>query len=89
MARAGQDPVRLTGPAGRGRLSAVLARGDLHAGVTVAAYLVSQVMAYAAVTSPRPAVGLWAAVPAAARGWGSWLTCCPDRPWQAIWSASC
>ena len=39
-------------------------RGDLLAGVTVAAYLVPQVMAYAQVAGLRPAAGLWAAVPA-------------------------
>jgi sulfate permease, SulP family len=39
-------------------------RGDLLAGVTVAAYLVPQVMAYARVAGLSPAAGLWAAVPA-------------------------
>ena len=39
-------------------------RGDLLAGVTVAAYFVPQVMAYARVAGLRPAAGLWAAVPA-------------------------
>ena len=39
-------------------------RGDLLAGVTVAAYLVPQVMAYARVAGLSPATGLWAAVPA-------------------------
>jgi len=39
-------------------------RGDLLAGVTVAAYLVPQVMAYGRVAGLRPAAGLWAAVPA-------------------------
>jgi sulfate permease, SulP family len=39
-------------------------RGDLVAGVTVAAYLVPQVMAYATVAGLRPVVGLWAALPA-------------------------
>jgi len=39
-------------------------RGDLIAGVTVAAYLVPQVMAYATVAGLPPVVGLWAAVPA-------------------------
>ena len=38
-------------------------RGDLVAGVTVAAYLVPQVMAYARVAGLSPAAGLWAAVP--------------------------
>lgn len=36
-------------------------RGDLVAGVTVAAYLVPQVMAYATVAGLPPVVGLWAA----------------------------
>ena len=39
-------------------------RGDLIAGVTVAAYLVPQVMAYATVAGVAPVVGLWAALPA-------------------------
>ena len=39
-------------------------RGDLLAGMTVAAYLVPQVMAYARVAGVSPAAGLWAAVPA-------------------------
>ena len=37
-------------------------RGDLLAGVTVAAYLVPQVMAYAEVAGLPPIAGLWAAV---------------------------
>ncbi|MEV4603632.1 sulfate permease [Amycolatopsis sp. NPDC049253] len=37
-------------------------RGDVVAGVTVAAYLVPQVMAYAEVAGLPPAAGLWAAV---------------------------
>jgi sulfate permease, SulP family len=39
-------------------------RGDLLAGVTVAAYLVPQVMAYARVAGMPAAAGLWAAIPA-------------------------
>jgi MFS superfamily sulfate permease-like transporter len=39
-------------------------RGDLLAGVTVTAYLIPQVMAYAQVAGLRPAAGLWAVVPA-------------------------
>src|SRR5271169_6712428 len=39
-------------------------RGDLMAGVTVAAYLVPQVMAYATVAGLDPVTGLWAALPA-------------------------
>jgi SulP family sulfate permease len=38
--------------------------GDLVAGVTVAAYLVPQVMAYATIAGLSPVTGLWAAVPA-------------------------
>jgi len=38
--------------------------GDLLAGVTVAAFLVPQVMAYAQVAGLQPAAGLWAALPA-------------------------
>lgn len=39
-------------------------RGDALAGLTVAAYLVPQVMAYAGVAGLPPTAGLWAAVPA-------------------------
>jgi sulfate permease, SulP family len=38
--------------------------GDLIAGVTVAAYMIPQVMAYASVAGVRPAAGVWAALPA-------------------------
>ncbi len=38
-------------------------RGDLIAGVTVAAYLIPQVMAYAGVARLPPVTGLWAAIP--------------------------
>ncbi|WP_084212105.1 SulP family inorganic anion transporter [Pseudonocardia acaciae] len=44
-------------------------RGDLVAGLTVAAYLVPQVLAYAGVAGLPPIVGLWAAV-AAVVGYG-------------------
>ena len=37
-------------------------RGDVVAGLTVAAYLVPQVMAYATVAGLPPVVGLWAAL---------------------------
>ena len=40
--------------------------GDLIAGVTVAAYLVPQVMAYASLAGLPPVTGLWAALPALA-----------------------
>jgi sulfate permease, SulP family len=39
-------------------------RGDLIGGVTVAAYLVPQVMAYATLAGLHPVAGLWAALPA-------------------------
>ncbi|MFJ2592412.1 sulfate permease [Streptomyces erythrochromogenes] len=39
-------------------------RGDLLAGITVAAYLVPQVMAYSGVAGLPPVVGLWAVLPA-------------------------
>ena len=38
-------------------------RGDLISGVTVAAYLIPQVMAYAGVAGLPPVAGLWAALP--------------------------
>lgn len=41
-------------------------RGDLVAGVTVAAYLVPQVMAYAGVAGLPPVTGLWSILPALA-----------------------
>ena len=41
-------------------------RGDVLAGVTVAAYLIPQVMAYAGVAGLPPVTGLWAIVPAMA-----------------------
>ena len=41
-------------------------RGDTSAGLTVAAYLVPQVMAYAVVAGLPPVAGLWAAVPSLA-----------------------
>ena len=37
-------------------------RGDILAGITVAAYLVPQVMAYATVAGLPPVAGLWAAI---------------------------
>ena len=41
-------------------------KGDVLAGVTVAAYLVPQVMAYAGVAGLPPVAGLWAILPALA-----------------------
>jgi sulfate permease, SulP family len=39
-------------------------RGDVLAGVTVAAYLVPQCMAYGELAGLEPVVGLWAILPA-------------------------
>jgi sulfate permease, SulP family len=39
-------------------------RGDLLAGITVAAYLIPQVLAYATIAGLPPVTGLWAIVPA-------------------------
>src|SRR5688572_4884477 len=39
-------------------------RGDVVAGITVAAYLVPQVLAYAEVAGLPPVTGLWAVIPA-------------------------
>lgn len=50
-------------PAFRGYRTSLL-RGDVLAGITVAAYLVPQVMAYAGVAGLPPVVGLWAVLPA-------------------------
>jgi sulfate permease, SulP family len=56
--------------------------GDLLAGVTVAAYLVPQVMAYATVAGLPPVTGLWAALPAlvvyALFGSSKSLSCGPE-----------
>jgi high affinity sulfate transporter 1 len=56
--------------------------GDLLAGVTVAAYLVPQVMAYATVAGLPPVTGLWAALPAlvvyALLGSSKSLSCGPE-----------
>ncbi|MEU8433247.1 sulfate permease [Streptomyces sp. NPDC029216] len=49
-------------PSFRGYRSTWL-RGDLPAGITVAAYLVPQVMAYAGVAGLPPVTGLWAVLP--------------------------
>ena len=51
----------LTGLRGYQRASL---RGDLLAGITVAAFLVPQVMAYAQVAGVPPVAGLWASLPA-------------------------
>jgi SulP family sulfate permease len=60
LRRGGKLPL----PAAARRYRRSWLRGDLLAGVTVAAYLVPQVMAYARVAGLNPAGGLWAAVPA-------------------------
>ena len=64
IARAGQRWPGLARLIGLHRYPRPWLRGDLLAGVTVAACLVPQVMAYAQVAGLRPAVGLWAAMPA-------------------------
>ena len=76
-------------------------RGDLIAGVTVAAYLIPQVMAYATVAGVPPVAGLWAALPAlviyAVLGSSSSLSMGPEattatrdsRPRLRCWSERC
>src|ERR1044072_9249356 len=58
--------------------------GDLLAGVTVAPYLVPQVMAYATIAGLPPVTGLWAAFPAlivyALLGSSRWLSMGPEAP---------
>ena len=58
-------------------------RGDLLADVTLAAYLIPQVMAYATVAGVPPVTGLWAALPAlviyAVPGSSSSLSMGPER----------
>lgn len=49
-------------------------RGDVLAGLTVAAYLIPQAMAYATVAGLPPAAGLWASIAPLA------ITHCSDRP---------
>ena len=61
-----KPPARLRGLADLRGYQRSWLRGDLLAGVTVAAYLVPQVMAYAEVAGLHPVAGLWAAVPALA-----------------------
>jgi len=69
-AGSGQGWTRLVSPGLRPGLAALrqrdwpAVRGDLVAGVTVAAYLVPQVLAYAEVAGLPPVTGLWAAVAA-------------------------
>ncbi len=63
IARAGQRQLGMARLTGGHRYPRSRLRGDLLAGVTVAAWLVPQVMAYAQVAGLRPAAGLWAAVP--------------------------
>ncbi|MGW5342585.1 SulP family inorganic anion transporter [Streptomyces sp. NPDC004050] len=58
-------PIAVLPPAFRSYRRAWLS-GDLLAGVTVAAYLVPQVMAYAGVAGLPPVTGLWAVLPAMA-----------------------
>ncbi|MGE5134887.1 MAG: SulP family inorganic anion transporter [Gemmatimonadota bacterium] len=61
-----KPPARLRGLADLRHYQRSWLRGDLLAGVTVAAYLVPQVMAYAEVAGLHPVAGLWAALPALA-----------------------
>ena len=56
----------LTGLATARRYQRGWLRDDVVAGITVAAYLIPQSMAYAGVAGLPPAAGLWAAVPAMA-----------------------
>ncbi len=62
--RSGGVPRELPGLAVLRRYQRAWLPRDLLAGVTVAAYLVPQVMAYAQVAGLHPAAGLWAALPA-------------------------
>jgi high affinity sulfate transporter 1 len=57
------DRIRLPGLTELSRYQRAWLRGDLLAGLTVAAYLVPQVMAYAGVAGLPPVAGLWAAGP--------------------------
>jgi sulfate permease, SulP family len=54
---------RLPGLAGFRRYQRSWLRGDLIAGLTVSAYLIPQVLAYAGVAGLPPVTGLWAAAP--------------------------
>jgi SulP family sulfate permease len=53
--------------------------GDVLAGLTVAAYLVPQVMAYGSLAGLPPVAGLWAILAPLALS----PTCCPGRSWSA------
>jgi len=79
-------------------------RGDVIAGVTVAAYLVPQVMAYSEVAGLAPVAGPWAimgsllvysvfgsgccALSAGPGGWVSSPTCCRAQCSSGTWRAS-
>ena len=66
-ARAGRAARSLVpGLVALGRYQRGWLRGDLLAGITVAAYLIPQVLAYATVAGLPPVAGLWAIVPALA-----------------------
>ena len=60
---AGHGWVRLPGLADARRYQRSWLRGDLLAGLTVSAYLIPQVLAYAGVAGLPPVAGLWAAAP--------------------------
>ncbi|HYB85444.1 MAG TPA: sulfate permease [Streptosporangiaceae bacterium] len=62
--RDGHRWLRLPGSAGLRHYRRAWLGGDLLAGVTVTAYLIPQVMAYAQVAGLPPVAGLWAALPA-------------------------
>jgi SulP family sulfate permease len=64
IARLGGDGwIRLPGLAEIRRYQRSWLRGDLIAGLTVSAYLIPQVLAYAGVAGLPPVAGLWAAAP--------------------------
>jgi high affinity sulfate transporter 1 len=64
VARLGGDGwIRLPGLAEIRRYQRSWLRGDLIAGLTVSAYLIPQVLAYAGVAGLPPVTGLWAAAP--------------------------
>jgi high affinity sulfate transporter 1 len=63
IARLGDGWFRLPGLAEIRRYQRSWLRGDLIAGLTVSAYLIPQVLAYAGVAGLPPVTGLWAAAP--------------------------
>ena len=61
--RRSRPSIRLPGLAEIRRYQRSWLRGDLLAGLTVSAYLIPQVLAYASVAGLPPVAGLWAAAP--------------------------